>query len=73
MTGNDKIGLGAGALALGLAGGIILLGQLLPDNPYFHRDLVPAEAIADWIDLLLGVPTGIYLFYQGARTKDDKK
>lgn len=32
MTADDKFGLGAGSLALGLAGGLILLAQLLPGN-----------------------------------------
>ena len=72
MSANDKFGLGAGALALGLAGLMIFIGQLTPPDFFFHRDWVQAEAIADFIVFLVGVPTGIYLFYQGARTKDEK-
>jgi hypothetical protein len=79
VTADDKFGLGAGALALGLAGGVILLAQFTPGlfdlppgaglvgNP--PPASVIAEAVFDGIVCLLGIPTGIYFFYQGARTK----
>jgi hypothetical protein len=71
MTADDKLGLGVGALALGLAGGIILLAQLLPGGFLLlpHRELVMPEAIFDGIVFFLGVPAGIYLFYQGIRSQ----
>ncbi len=73
MTADDKVGLGAGALALGLAGGVILLAQWLPSGIFgLHRELVTAEAVFDGIVFALGVPTGIYLFYRAATTKEQK-
>ena len=74
MTADDKVGLGAGALALGLAGGVILLDAGLPNGIFgFHREVVTAEAIFDGIVFALGVPTGIYLFYKarGRRSRSD--
>jgi hypothetical protein len=73
MTADDKFGLGAGALALGLAGGLILLAQLLPGNVFQlpPRQPMLAEQIFDGLVCLIGVPVGIYFFYQGARTKSD--
>ncbi len=71
MTADDKIGLGAGALALGLAAGAILLAQLLPNGIFgFHRDLVTIEAVFDGIVFALGTPVGIYLFYKGSVTRE---
>ena len=66
MSADDKLGLGVGSLAIGLAAGIILL-LTLP-----HRELVMPEAIYDGIVFFLGVPTGIYLFYQGIRSQTRK-
>jgi hypothetical protein len=71
MTEDDKIGLAAGALALGLAAGAILLAQALPNGIFgFHRDLVMLEAVFDGIVFALGVPIGIYLFYTASATKE---
>ncbi len=45
MSTTDKLGIGAGLMALGLAAGVILLGQLLPPEvlPILpHRDLIKA-------------------------------
>ncbi len=73
MSTDDRLGLGVGALALGLAAGVILLAQWLPNGIFgFHRDLVTAEAVFDGILFALGVPVGIYLFYRAAVTKDPK-
>ena len=57
---------------MGLAGGVIFWGQVSPPEFFFHREWVQAEAIADAIVFLIGVPAGIYLFYQGADAKDAK-
>ena len=50
MSNDDKYGIGAGLMALGLAAGLILLGQFLPANMLTflpHRDRNTAEAIFD--------------------------
>jgi len=71
MTTDDKFGLGVGSLALGLAGGLIFLAQYLPSGllGLSHRDLLMPEAIFDVILCVVGVPVGIYFFYQGARAE----
>ena len=67
MTANDKCGVGAGLLALGLAGGLILLAQYSPDLfDLPQRDFVKAEAIFDAVLLITGLPAGIYFLYKGA-------
>jgi hypothetical protein len=69
MSTTDKLGIGAGLMALGLAAGVILLGQLLPPEvlPILpHRDLIKAEAIFDGIVCALALPAGIYFFVLGA-------
>ena len=68
MSTDEKFGIAAGLLALGLAAGVILLAQLLsPEVLYFlpHRQLVLPEAIFDGIVCALALPTGIYFFILG--------
>jgi len=68
MSTDDKFGIGAGLMALGLAAGVILLGQLLPPEvlPFLpHRELVKPEAIFDGIVCALALPAGIYFFVLG--------
>ena len=68
MSTDDKFGMGAGLLALGLAAGAILLAQLLPPDvlPFLpHRQPVVPEAIFDGIVCALALPTGIYFFISG--------
>ena len=81
MTADDKCGIGAGLLALGLAGGIILLAQLLPNDlpllPFGllslpHRELVTVEAIFDGVLAVTCLPSGIYLLYRGAIAGKDE-
>jgi hypothetical protein len=65
MSTDDKYGIGAGLMALGLAAGVILLGQLLPPEvlPFLpHRDRNTAEAIFDGIVCVLALPAGIFFF-----------
>ena len=65
MSVDDKYGIGAGCMALGLAAGVILLGQLLPADVLTflpHRELVRAEAIFDGIVCALALPVGIFFF-----------
>ena len=69
MSSDDKFGIGAGLMALGLAAGIILLAQYLPENSLTflpHRELVKPEAIFDGILCVLALPAGIYFFIAGA-------
>jgi hypothetical protein len=69
MSTDDKFGIGAGLMALGLAAGVILLAQFLPADVLTflpHRDRVPAEAIFDGIVCALALPAGIYFFVLGA-------
>jgi len=69
MSTEDKYGIGAGLTALGLAAGVILLGQLLsPEQLPFlpHRELIKPEAIFDGIVCALALPAGIYFFVLGA-------
>jgi hypothetical protein len=75
MTTDDKFGLGVGCLALGLAAGAIFLAQYLSGGflGLAHRDLVVPEAAFDVILFLVGVPVGIYFFYQGARAEKQDK
>jgi Na+/glutamate symporter len=68
MSTDDKFGIGAGLLALGLAAGVILLGQLLPPEVLSflpHRELIKPEAIFDGIVCALAVPAGICFFVWG--------
>ena len=77
MSTDDKFGIGAGLLALGLAAGAILLAQLLsPDAlPLLpHRQLILPEAIFDGIVCALALPTGIYFFVLGTLSgSEDQK
>ena len=69
MSTDDKFGIGAGLMALGLAAGVILLGQLLSAGRVAvsvpHRELVKPEAIFDGIVFALALPAGIYFFVLG--------
>jgi hypothetical protein len=65
MSTDDKYGIGAGLMALGLAAGIILLAQFLPAETLKflpHRDRNTAEAIFDAIVCVLALPAGIFFF-----------
>jgi hypothetical protein len=65
MSTDDKYGIGAGLTALGLAAGVILLGQLLPKDVLAflpHRDRNLAEMIFDGIVCALALPSGIAFF-----------
>ena len=74
MSTDDKFGIGAGLMALGLAAGVILLAQFLPPDVLTflpHRELVVPEAIFDGIVCVLALPAGIYFFVLG--TLSDSK
>jgi hypothetical protein len=74
MTANDKCGVGAGLLALGLAGGIILVMQYMPDMFGLPtREVITVEAVFDAILLVTCLPAGIYLLYKGAFSGDGTK
>jgi hypothetical protein len=65
MSTDDKYGIGAGLMALGLAAGIILLAQFLPAETLKflpHRDRNTAEAIFDGIVCAAALPSGIFFF-----------
>ena len=77
MSTDDKFGIGAGLLALGLAAGVILLGQWLPADVLSflpHREMVVPEAIFDGILCALALPAGIYFFILGtlSGSKDEE-
>ena len=62
MSNDDKLGIGAALLALGLAAGVILMAQFLPKEvlPFLpHRELIVPEAIFDGI--LCAGPAGGHL------------
>ena len=68
MSTDDKFGMGAGLMALGLAAGVILLAQFLPPDVLAflpHREKVVPEAIFDGIVCALALPAGIYFFVLG--------
>ena len=68
MSSDDKFGIGAGLMALGLAAGVILLAQKLPPDVLTflpHREMVVPEAIFDGILCVLALPAGIYYFVMG--------
>ena len=68
MSTDDKFGIGAGLMALGLAAGVILLAQFLPPDVLKflpHRERVVPEAIFDGIVCVLALPAGIYFFVLG--------
>ena len=76
MSTDDKFGIGAGLMALGLAAGVILLGQLLPPDVLTflpHRERVNLEAIFDGIVCALALPAGIYFFVLGAMSDSNDK
>lgn len=74
MTANDKCGVGAGLLALGLAAGIILFAQFSPDLFGIPtREVIKAEAIFDAVLLVTCLPAGIYFLYKGATSSDGTK
>jgi hypothetical protein len=68
MSTDDKFGIGAGLMALGLSAGLMLLGQLLPADVLSflpHRDKILWEAVFDGIVCTLALPSGIYFFILG--------
>ena len=69
MSTDDKFGIAAGLTALGLAAGVILLAQFLPQDVLTflpHREMVVPEAVFDGIVCALALPAGIYFFVLGA-------
>jgi len=76
MSTDDKFGIGAGLMALGLAAGVILFAQLSPPEvlPFLpHRQLVVPEAIFDGIVCVLALPAGIYFFVLGTMSGSTDK
>ena len=76
MSTEDRFGSGAGLMALGLAAGVILLGQLLSPEvlPFLpHRELIKAEAIFDGIVCALALPAGIYFFVLGTLSDSEDR
>jgi hypothetical protein len=68
MSTDDKFGIGAGLMALGLATGLMLLGQFLPAEVLTflpHRDKVLWEGVFDGVVFVLAFPAGIYFFISG--------
>ncbi|MGA2068193.1 MAG: hypothetical protein ABSG86_24690 [Thermoguttaceae bacterium] len=65
MTADDRCGLGAGLLALGLFGGFAFLSQLPEDVLAFlpHREMFKPEAVLDALFFVCGVPAAIWLFF----------
>ena len=74
MSADDKVCIGSGFLAIGLAGAFILLCQVIPDRWGWlpHRDMADVEAAFDALMFFVGVPAGAYLLYRGAVDKDPK-
>jgi hypothetical protein len=72
MTANDKYGLAAGALALGIAAGAIFIMQFCPDFFGLPAGYTRAwvETVFDGVVCVAGLATGICLFYQAAHTKN---
>ncbi len=76
MSTDDKFGIGAGLLALGLAAGVILFAQVTPPDVLSflpHRQLVVPEAIFDGIVCVLALPAGIYFFVAGTLSGSEDK
>jgi hypothetical protein len=68
MSTDDKFGIGAGLMALGLATGLMLLGQFLPADVLTflpHREHIKWEGIFDGVVFVLALPAGIYFFIAG--------
>jgi hypothetical protein len=68
MSADDKFGIGAGLLALGVAASIIALGQCLPPEmlPFLpHREFVRLEFIFDCVVAALALPAGVFFFLIG--------
>ena len=74
MTADDKCGMGAGLLALGLAAGFIFLCQLPADVLTFlpHREMSNPEAVFDAVLFLLAVPAGAFFFWKGASAEPEE-
>jgi len=76
MSTDDKFGIGAGLMALGLSAGLMLLGQFLPADVLSflpHRERYLYEAIFDGTVCVLALPAGIYFFVLGTLSGSNEK
>jgi hypothetical protein len=76
MSVEDKFGIGAGLLALGLSAAIMAAGQCLPPHvlPILpHRDYVQLEFIFDCVVAALALPAGVFFFVIGIMSSVEKR